>query len=207
MPFIVFEGSEGTGKTTQLRLLAQWLRDKDYNVIETLEPGDTDLGKEIRKLLLHKRHSPCPKAELLLYAADRAQHVDRVLQPALQKYNTFVLCDRYQDATLAYQGGGRGFSTEWLMELNRFATGGLIPELTILLDATPQIGLQRASKRSELDRMESEKIDFFCDVVERYREIAKAHPNRYLTLDASSTISDLQSAIASEVAKKFAINV
>lgn len=183
--FITFEGPEGSGKSTQLRLLADRLKKRGVPVLTTGEPGGSHLGKKLRQLLLHSRVKPSPEAELFLFLADRADHVSAILRPALER-GWVVLCDRYIDSTLAYQGGGRGLSLARLKRLNREATGGLQPDLTILLDLPVETGLARAGKRSKgkIDRMEREELKFHRAVRSAFLRLAKEEHKRFRLLDA-----------------------
>ena len=154
---IVFEGIEGCGKTTQIKLCHQWLQSLNIPVILTHEPGGTELGKDIRELLLNK--SPHKITELLLYAADRAQHTVEILKPALAM-GKYVLCDRFTDSTIAYQGYGRKIDMDLIHKLNQIATGGLKPDITIWIDVDVETGLLRKVNQKRLDRIEEEAIDF-----------------------------------------------
>jgi dTMP kinase len=191
--FVAFEGGEGVGKSTQIRLAAQWLRSVGHEVLETREPGGTPLGAELRRLVLDPDGQVSPRAEALLYAADRAQHVEHVIAPALAA-GAVVLTDRYVDSTLAYQGAGRGLEdarvvTEW-------ATGGLTPQLTVLLDLDPELGLARAGARgARPDRLESADLAFHHAVRDRFRALAAAEPERYLVLDASRSPEAVAAAV------------
>jgi dTMP kinase len=181
--FLALEGGEGAGKSTQARLLAIWLRDQGYDVVTTHEPGATKIGMRLRALLLDTAHTGLsPRAETLMYAADRAEHVRSVIIPALER-GAIVVTDRYVDSTLAYQGAGRQLPVTEIAELNRWATGGLTPELTILLDLPPLTGLGR--RLSSADRLESEPVDFHQRVRNGFLALANADPDRYLVLDAS----------------------
>ncbi|WP_281174143.1 dTMP kinase [Hamadaea tsunoensis] len=202
--FVVFEGGEGAGKSTQIALLADRLREQGRPVLVTREPGATPMGVRIRKLLLDAHseggEAPTPRAEALLYAADRAHHVADVVRPALDR-GEVVICDRYVDSSLAYQGAGRTLSREELAELSDWATEGLTPALTVLLDLDPRIGLDRVAARGRgHDRLESEAISFHDRVRGAYLELAKAAPERYLVLDATLP----PSAIADDVAVRVA---
>lgn len=184
--FITFEGIDGSGKTTQIRLLKKYLLHKGQRVFVSREPGGTGLAmaEAIRKLILNPRYTVHPRSELLLYEASRAQHVEKSIVPMLKK-GYWVLCDRFTDATLAYQGGGRGIPTRKLLWLNRFATHDLNPDITILLDLPVRVGLtkarlitrqlQRKKRNFAGDRIEQEKIDFHRRVQGRYRALAKTH--------------------------------
>ena len=180
---IALEGGEGAGKSTQARMLAIWLRDQGFDVVTTHEPGATKIGMRLRALLLDNAHSGLsPRAETLMYAADRAEHVQSVIIPALQR-GAIVVTDRYVDSSLAYQGAGRQLAVEEIAELNRWATGGLTPDLTIVLDLPPVTGLGR--RRSSADRLEAEPVDFHQRVRNGFLGLAAAEPSRYLVLDAA----------------------
>ena len=180
---LALEGGEGAGKTTQARLLAIWLRDQGYEVIATQEPGATKVGMRLRALLLDKAHAGLsPHAEALMYAADRAEHVASVIRPALES-GAVVITDRYIDSSLAYQGAGRQLSIEEVARLNRWATGGMAPDLTILLDLPPSAGLARRSPSA--DRLEAEPIAFHERVRHGFLALADAEPGRYLVVDAN----------------------
>ena len=172
--FVAFEGGEGTGKTTQARLLAIWLREQGYDVVTTHEPGATKVGMRLRALLLDTSHAGMsPHAEALMYAADRAEHVSAVIEPALAR-GAVVITDRYVDSSLAYQGAGRGLLTEEVVRLNRWATGGRMPDLTILLDMPPEAGLDR--RTASADRLEAEPAEFHRRVRAGFLVLAHAEP-------------------------------
>jgi dTMP kinase len=180
---IAFEGGEGAGKTTQARLLAIWLREQGYDVIATQEPGATKVGMRLRALLLDTAHTGMsPRAETLMYAADRAEHVDSLIRPALER-GAVVITDRYVDSSLAYQGRGRNLPIVEIAGLNQWATGGLRPDLTILLDLPPMAGLVRRAPSA--DRLEAEPTEFHQRVREGFLALARAEPQRYLVLDAT----------------------
>ena len=192
---IVFEGVEGCGKTTQLQRTWEWLQGGARNVVVTNEPGGTELGLCLRKLLLTSVGKPIQDgAELLLYAADRAQHVEEVLNPQLAQ-GAIILCDRYTDSTIAYQGYGRGFSQTQLSLLNSIATGGLESDLTLWLDVDVEVGLARTRGRGASDRIEQETIAFHRKVQQGYTELALAHPNRIVRVDASLSEAVVQEQI------------
>jgi dTMP kinase len=182
--FVAFEGGEGVGKSTQIARAATWLRAHDHTVVETREPGGTPLGQELRRLVLDPAGHVTPRAEALLYAADRAHHVDTVVRPALEA-GAVVLTDRYIDSTLAYQGAGRGLSVEQARVVTRWATDGLLPDLTVLLDLDPRIGLQRAGARSSFDRLEAASLAFHEAVRAGFLDLAAEAPQRYVVLDAA----------------------
>jgi dTMP kinase len=194
---LALEGGEGAGKSTQARLLAIWLRDQGYDVVTTHEPGATKIGMRLRALLLDTAHTGLsPRAETLMYAADRAEHVKSVIIPALER-GAIVVTDRYVDSTLAYQGAGRQLPVSEIAEVNRWATGGLTPDLTILLDLPPLTGLGR--RLSSADRLESEPVDFHQRVRSGFMALASAEPDRYLVLDALRSESDVSRDIQQRV--------
>jgi dTMP kinase len=179
---IAFEGGEGSGKTTQARLVAIWLRELGYDVVTTHEPGATKIGMRLRALLLDTSHTGMsPQAEALMYAADRAEHVASVIAPALAR-GAVVITDRYIDSSLAYQGAGRDLPLDEIARFNRWATGGRTPDLTILLDMDPMAGLSRRARSA--DRLEAEPADFHLRVRAGFQALARAEPSRYLVLDA-----------------------
>lgn len=184
--FITFEGGEGAGKTTLIERVYKALSDEGYPVIKTRAPGGSPLGEKIRALLLEKgKLSLSSRAELLLFIADRAQHVEEVILPAL-KQGKIVLCDRFNDSTIAYQGGARGWDKKWVHKLCDFATDDLDPHLTLYLDIDPRIGFERLKKaRHGKDRIESEKLLFHQKIRKAFRQIAKEEPKRFRILDAS----------------------
>ena len=196
--FISFEGSEGCGKSTQIEVLAARLRSDGLDVLQAREPGGTPLGEALRQLLQHDDagNGMLVEAELLLFAAARAQIVRERLRPALEA-GKVVLCDRFVDSTTVYQGVARGLNRTNVAAVNQVATGGLQPDLTILIDLPADIGLQRARLRAngQLDRMEQEDAEFFEAVRQGYLELAKAEPNRFLVLDGSQSIETLQAEI------------
>jgi dTMP kinase len=198
--FVAFEGGEGVGKSTQITLAAGWLRGRGREVVTTREPGGTPLGLELRRLVLDPDGHVTPRSETLLYAADRAHHVDTVIRPALDAGRD-VLTDRYVDSTLAYQGAGRGLPdartiTEW-------ATGGLTPDLTVLLDLDPRVGLARAGARSSLDRLEAAALEFHEAVRDGFRALAAEAPHRYVVLDATEPPDALAAQVGAALADRF----
>jgi dTMP kinase len=198
--FITFEGIEGVGKSTQLERLKAALEAAGREVVATREPGGTPLAERIRELVLHATDEPVPvAAELLLMFAARAVHTDNRLRPALAR-GAWVLCDRYTDATYAYQGGGRGVADGDIEPLARLAQRGLVPDLTILLDAPVAIALERArSRRGRADRIEAETIAFFERVRARYLALAAAAPGRIAVIDASRTPEQVAADVARAV--------
>lgn len=198
--FIAFEGGEGVGKSTQLRRLAAWLRERGHDVVETLEPGGTTLGTAIRSLVLDDLSADVsPRAEALLYAADRAHHVATVVRPALEA-GRIVLTDRYIDSSLAYQGAGRDLAHDDVRRLSSWATGGLLPDLTLVLDLPPAVGLSRARGSAGGDRIESEALEFHERVRAAFLEFARAEPSRYAVIDASAQIGAVAEAVRDKVA-------
>lgn len=190
--FITVEGIEGVGKTTNIEFIEKLLSDAGKEVVMTREPGGTSLGEDVRELLLgHKHDGMSRDAELLLMFAARAEHLDKVIQPALDS-GKWVLCDRFTDATYAYQGGGRGFDIAPIATLETLVQDSLRPELTLLLDVSVEIGLDRAGKRSEPDRFEKEKHDFFERVRQTYLDRANADPVRMKIIDASQPLDAVQ---------------
>ncbi|MCA1635987.1 MAG: dTMP kinase [Acidobacteria bacterium] len=196
--FITFEGIDGSGKSTQLRILASELRLRGHEVVTTREPGGTPLGTRVRDLVLDAEEQVDPLAELLLYAADRAQHVRKLVRPALES-GRFVLSDRYADATVAYQGAGRGFPEELVAEVVALATGGLMPDLTLIFDLTVEESRRRAEQRSQKgdkqDRLDSEDAAFHTRVRDAYLRIAAAEPTRVHVIEAGGSVQETQSQV------------
>ena len=198
--FISFEGIDGVGKSTQADLLETWLSEQGKIVVRTLEPGGTDVGVEIRKILLHHKGDLAPRAEAALFAADRAHHVASKIRPALER-GEIVITDRYFDSSVAYQGAGRDLSRTEVRDLSLWAVGGLLPQLTVLLDLPAEEARARRNKSgTEPDRLEREKIEFFETVRSAYLDLAKAEPNRFLVVDASVSAEEMQSQIRARVA-------
>lgn len=200
--FITFEGIEGCGKTTQIRRLEKRLRDKGIQFVSTLEPGGTQIGQDIRRLLLDSRNSHLsPLAELILYEADRAQHMEEIIRPALEQ-GRWVICDRFYDATVAYQGAGRGLDMDLILDLNNRVTRGLKPDITLLLDLPPETGIERALRRNNdltqdgQDRFEREKMDFHEKVRNAYIEMSRKE-KRFSIIDASLS----EDAVEEEILK------
>lgn len=178
--FVTIEGIEGSGKSTLAEALAQHLRKQGREVVLTREPGGTRIGDAIRSLLLSDGNEMCDRAELLLFEAARAQHVDELIAPALER-GAVVICDRFADSSMAYQGSARGFGQDKVRALNDFATGFVQPHVTILLDLPAKVGLAR---QRELDRISAEGADFHESVREGYLSLARAEPNRFTVIDA-----------------------
>lgn len=199
--FITLEGPEGSGKSTAARHLGDWLRTRGVEVDVTAEPGGTRLGEEIRRLVLHARSISDdldPRADALLFAAGRAQHVAKRIGPALES-GQWVVCARYLDSSLAYQGAGYGLEMEQVRQLQAFATHGLMPDLTILLDVPVEIGLARKRKDVWNRFEDTESVAFFDRVRSAYLDLAAAEPDRYRVVDASGSVEDADAAIQAVV--------
>jgi len=194
--FITVEGTEGVGKSSNIAFIQATLQQAGIEVVTTREPGGTTLGEEVRELLLDHRHTGMSSdAELLLMFAARAQHIEQVIKPALDN-GQWVLCDRFTDATYAYQGGGRGISNERIAALETWVQGALRPDITVLLDLPVEVGLARASARGAADRFEKEQQTFFEQVRNAYLAQAKKAPERYRVIDASRMLDEVQQQIA-----------
>ncbi|MGF1498374.1 MAG: dTMP kinase [Elainellaceae cyanobacterium] len=216
---IVFEGGEGSGKTTQLRYLTDWLAqeqrhrglkwsDRFTDLVVTRQPGGTTLGSALRQILLHHSNPKAPlaispPAELLLYAADRTQHVEELLRPSLQR-RALVLCDRYTDSTVAYQGYGRGLDLHLIRQLNQIATAGLQSHLTFWLDVEVELGLSRARQRGSIDRIEQTNLAFHQRVHQGFRALAEAHPDRIVRIDAQANQEMVAQQIRAVFTQRFA---
>jgi dTMP kinase len=195
--FITFEGIDGCGKSTQLRLLASELRVRGFEIVTTREPGGTRLGQRLRAALLDVEEQVDPLAELLVFAADRAHHVRTLLLPALEA-GRIVLSDRYADATVAYQGAGRGFKPELIREIVQLATGGLMPDLTLLFDLSVAESTMRTRRRvasKNSDRLDSEDAEFHTRVRNAYIEMAKAEPERFRLIDARGSVQETHETV------------
>ncbi len=205
--FVTFEGADGSGKTTQIALLAEFLREKGFSVLTTREPGGTPIGDQIRTCLHDVRNTAMtPEAEILLYSASRAQLVQEVIRPALDTGH-IVLCDRYADSTMAYQGYGRGLNRADLAQITRFATGDLKPDLTILLDMEAEAGIQRRSKGGdEMNRMDLQTAAFYRRVREGYLTMAAAEPQRWLIIDADRAVDEVQCDIRKAVQERLNVS-
>jgi dTMP kinase len=215
---IVFEGVEGSGKTSQLQRCSHWLEtsgllekwggiDKKSQLTVTREPGGTSLGLGLRKLLLEVGSTPTPsaiadRAELLMYAADRAQHVEELLKPQIE-LGAIILCDRYTDSTVAYQGYGRGLDLNLIKQLNHIATGGLQSDLTLWLDVDAELGLKRARQRGSVDRMELANLDFHRRVQQGFTQLATSYPQRIVRVDASKSQDEVHDRIQEILRQRF----
>jgi dTMP kinase len=194
--FVCFEGGEGAGKSTQSRLLADWLRQAGHTVLLTFEPGDTEVGKALRQIVLSPSTGELShRTEVLLYAADKAEHVDTVVLPALAR-GEVVITDRYVDSALAYQGAGRDLVVAEVEHVNRWATGELRPHLTVVLDLEPATGLGRFEER---DRIEGQSLEFHHRVQQGFLDLAAADPDHYLVLDARAPVEEIAAAIRERV--------
>ena len=189
--FVCFEGGDGAGKSTQVRLLQEVLQQRGREVVVTRQPGGTPLGEQIRELVLHGDHVS-PRAEALLFAADKAHHVDQLIKPALAE-GKVVITDRYVDSSITYQGAGRALGRDEIMALQHWAVGGLLPDLTIVLDVTPEVGRERRGDAP--DRLESEADAFHAAVRRGYLELAAGDPERYLVLDAAQPVERVHAAV------------
>ncbi len=198
--FIVFEGGDGAGKSTQAARLAEHLGRRGRSVLRTREPGGTEIGEKLRGLILDHGHGTVDaRCEALMFAASRAAHVDQVIRPALAS-GTVVVCDRYVDSSVAYQGVGRGLGVDDVLMINRWATGSLLPDLTVLLDVDAASGRRRRTAASGAeDRLESEPDDFHASNRRAFLDLAAAEPGRYLVLDAAAGIDELAARIADRV--------
>ena len=198
--FIAFEGGDGAGKSTQAALLTQTLQDAGRTVLRTREPGGTPVGEKLRSLVLEHGHGQIdPRTEALIFAASRAAHVEQVILPALERGDV-VVCDRYIDSSVAYQGAGRNLGTDEVRSINEWATGGLAPDLTVLLDVDPEAGRSRrtAADAAE-DRLESEPDSFHGSIRSAFLALAEDSPGRYLVLDAAAPVPELAHRILARV--------
>ena len=197
--FITFEGGDGSGKSTQVALLTDWLESEGREVVHSREPGGTDLGVELREIILHRRGYIAPRAEALLYAADRAHNIATKVRPAIER-GEIVIQDRYLDSSVAYQGAGRVLDPTEVRNVSMWATEGFMPHLTVLLDLDVAVGRGRLDDaRDTYDRLEAEQQDFHERVRAGYLELAAAEPDRFLVLDATKAVDDLAAAIRARV--------
>ena len=197
--FVTFEGGDGSGKSTQAALLEQWLTAEGHAVLRTREPGGSEVGDQIREIVLHYRGHVAPRAEALLYAADRAHHISTVVRPALAR-GEVVLQDRYLDSSIAYQGSGRVLDPDEIRRLSLWAAEGLLPDLTVLLDLDVATGRDRLDDaRTRYDRLEAEAADFHSRVRDAYLGLADAEPDRFLVLDATLPVDELAARIRERV--------
>lgn len=201
--FITVEGIEGTGKSTNIEFLTSLIEDNGFEVLHTREPGGTPMAEKIRQLLLEHGHEPLPEiAELLLFFASRSLHLRNAIIPALEE-GKWVVCDRFTDASRAYQGSGRGLDLDRIERLAEWVQEGLEPDITILLDAPAEIGLQRAAERGSADRMDSQELAFYQRVRTGYLTLADMHPERFAVVDASQSLTQVQASIAEKMRRVF----
>ncbi|HAA79645.1 MAG: thymidylate kinase [Microbacteriaceae bacterium BACL25 MAG-120322-bin65] len=197
--FVTFEGGDGSGKTTQIQLLKKWLEDHGHTVVVTREPGGTDLGNELREIILHRKGFIAPRAEALLYAADRAHHIHTLVKPALER-GEVVVQDRYLDSSLAYQGAGRVLDPNEVREVSLWATENLMPVLTVLLDVPADVAKKRQNALERAyDRLEAEAEDFHQRVRTSYQALADAEPERFLVIDGTLAIEAIHDQIIQKV--------
>ncbi len=198
--FITLEGGDGAGKSTQISNIESFFTERGFVVVHTREPGGTPIGEKLREILLDKNNSEMdPVAEMLIYAASRAQHVAEVIRPAIDE-GKVVICDRFTDSSIAYQGYGRGLG-DIVAEVNKIATGGLEPDITFWLDIDPETGKERAKQVGEPDRLEMEKMDFHYRLYEGYKALASRHPERVKRIDASRTPDEMKDSIFAHLEK------
>ncbi|HET6300131.1 dTMP kinase [Microbacterium sp.] len=197
--FVTLEGGDGVGKSTQAQRLQEWLDAEGYTTVRTREPGGTEVGKLVRDIVLHHRGEIVARAEALLYAADRAQHVATVVRPALER-GDIVIQDRYFDSSLAYQGAGRVLGREEVRRLSLWAVDGLIPDVTVLLDLDPEIARERREAQGKpFDRLEAEEAEFHENVRREFLALADAEPARFLVVDASQPADEIAAAVRRRV--------
>ncbi len=205
--FITFEGPEGSGKTSQIQLLAEFLREKGYNIETMREPGGTEIGNQVREVLTRLDNTLMhPRTEILLFLAARAQLVEQRIRPELST-GALVLCDRYADSTLAYQGYGHGTDLDQLHQLLLFATGGLKPDLTVLLDIHPEVGLLRKKHGGEWNRLDAYELAFHQRVRQGYLQLVQQEPHRWVMIDASQPFEVVQSQIREVVLQRLSTRV
>ena len=192
--FISFEGGDGSGKSTQFRLFAEYLRNRGFDVVTTREPGGTRISEKIRAILLDPECTEMGSlTEAFLFAASRAQHVDELIRPSVEA-GKIVLCDRFVDSSIVYQGFGRGLG-EQVASINSYAVRGLYPDVTFLLDISPELGRRRNGKTGKNDRLENQSMEYHSMVAEGYRKLAAAEPERFIVIDASADIEKVSSDI------------
>ncbi len=193
--FITFEGTDGSGKTTQIKLLEEYIKNKGYELVLTREPGGTKVSELIRDLVLDPSNSEImPLTEMIMYSASRAQHVSQLIKPAIEA-GKIVICDRFVDSSYAYQGNGRGVDLKVIADVNRVAIDGMSPDITFFLDIDPEIAIKRRINATGADRIEQEKIDFHRRVYEGYKKMALLFPERIKTINANKSIDEISSQI------------
>ena len=199
--FITLEGGDGTGKSTQSALIGDWYTEQGREVVFTREPGGTDLGTELREIVLHSRGHIAPRAEALLYAADRAHHIATVVRPALER-GAVVIQDRYLDSSVAYQGAGRVLDPDEVRGVSMWATEGLVPDVTVVLDLDPAIGRDRLdAANKQFDRLEAEALEFHTRVRDSYLAMVAAEPQRFLVVDATLDRDTIRDAIIARLSE------
>lgn len=199
--FITFEGGEGSGKSTAIKTIVKQLEAEGHSIVLTREPGGTPISESIRDIILDKKNTMMdPRTEALLYAASRRQHIVEKILPAL-KEGKIVLCDRFLDSSLAYQGGARGLGIDQVLNINLFATEGLFPDVTFLFDIAPEIGLERIAENSgrEVNRLDVEKLTFHQKVRDAFHELAERYPERYVVIDAAQTPQEVAATVYREI--------
>lgn len=197
--FITIEGTDGSGKSTQTELLMDYLRKKGVNVIFTREPGGTNISEKIREIILDVDNSEMTGiTEALLYAAARSQHVEEKIIPALEA-GKIIICDRFVDSSIAYQGAARGLGADRIMEINREALHGIMPDMTLFFDLSPEKGILRKKNERALDRLEKEKMDFHKKVYEGYKKLCKTYPQRIRPIDADMSVEDVHKEVIREI--------
>lgn len=196
--FITFEGADGSGKSTQVELAKKYLSEKGYDVYATRDPGGTELGLQFRQILLHYEGDLSSVAETFIFLADRAQHVETKIKPLLAE-GKIVLCDRFIDSTVAYQGYGRGIAVEEIEKMNFIATQQLMPYKTFLFDISYETSMQRVAKGGKMDRLESEMADFHHRLINGYREIASKNPDRFIIISAENSVEQVAQDVAKEL--------
>lgn len=203
--FITLEGPDGSGKTTQMKSFAAHLRARGDTVFTTREPGGTAISDQVRRILLdHANLAMVPRTEILLFLASRSQHTEEVIRPRLAR-GELVICDRYRDSTIAYQGYGRGVDIETLHRLNDFATGGLLPDLTLLFDVSTETGLARRAGDGDWNRLDADAVEFHQRVRAGYLEMARAEPERWAVIDANQDRASVEAALLKVVFEKLGI--
>jgi dTMP kinase len=200
--FITFEGPDGSGKTTQIKLLEKYLKEKGYDILITREPGGTNISEQIRNVILDKNNMEMDKiTEALLYAASRAQHVAQIIKPALLEGKA-IICDRFVDSSIVYQGIGRNLGIDFIKKINDMATAGTQPDITFLMKLSPELGLNRKFSSDECNRLDMEKLEFHNKVYEGYLKLESLYPQRIIGVDASKSIEELYKDIVKIVENK-----
>ena len=205
--FITFEGGEGSGKSTAIKAISKYFEDNNISYILTREPGGTPIGEEIRNVILSKNNGAMDlRTEALLFAASRRQHLIEKIWPTLNK-GIHVLCDRYLDSSLAYQGNARGLGIETVLKVNEFATEGTFPNITFFFDIDPAVGLQRiaANQNREVNRLDLEKMDFHNAVREGFKKVAQLYPERYIIIDASKSIEEVVTSCINSLKERIGV--